>query len=444
MEKNNKKVIISTIIAVTLLIALVVGATYAYFQANNTATGTTNLDASTEKVGTVVVENPTENLYLKLSAYEMQQSLAGTSYYATSTNGSGTSVYSSTAEDNVLANYTISGGEEDTIYNCTFNLNITKPSGIQSGDMILDLDGANIGGNNTLNIDLSQAQSTYVVEFTAIGNVSGNLVKGDIKLNNTSSDQTHIEGATLETNISVSDLNCEVKESICELVSGTEGSEGAKYNCGVSPNAIQTFYLLDNNDDGTSDLIMNANINASGEKVIPGVTSDTGEVAWYSDETNNKNGPVTAMTYLHNVTKSWTNVEPLNYSYYDREVQGITTTDRGYQSFISTNGIATITAGDTEGTQITIGSASEPLRARMPMFSFDANITEVTSMTNASYLYDNFDAVNYNAPYGYWTLSSDDDGSYYAWGVFYLGDVGSCDVDSADSYGVRPVITIKL
>ena len=117
--EKKKKVIVPIIIGVVVLIAIVVGITYAYFEANNTASGTTNLDVSAEKVGTVIVQNPTENLYLKLSAYEMQESLAGETYYATATNGTGASVYSSEAEDNVLANYTISGGEEDTIYNCT-------------------------------------------------------------------------------------------------------------------------------------------------------------------------------------------------------------------------------------------------------------------------------------------------------------------------------------
>jgi len=445
MEKKNKKVIVPIIIGVTVLIALVVGATYAYFQASNNASGTTNLDATTEAIGNIIVQNPTENLYLKLSAYEMQESKKGTEYYATSTNGSGASVYASEREDNVLANYTISGGEEDTIYNCTFNLNITKPSGIQNGDMQIELDGANIGGNNSLNIDLSQAQSTYVVEFTTIGNGTGNLVKGDIKLNNTNSDQTYIEGATLETNISVSNLQCEIKDSICELVSGVSGSEGAKYKCGVSPNAMQEFYLLDTNEDGTSDLIMDANINAQGEAVIPGVTEDTGMVEWYAGGMNNIYGPLTAMEYLHSATKSWSNVEPVNYTYNDRETQEISGTNVGYESFVSTNGITIITAGDTEGTEIAIGSSTEPLRARMPIYSSDVNITEVKSMSDATYLYDNLDTVNnMYEPYGHWTLSSYSGFSGFAWLVGYQSSVANGPVAVKNRAGVRPVITVKL
>ena len=141
--ENKKKTIVPIIIGVTLLVILVAGATYAYFQASNTASGTTNVEASTEKIGTVVVTNPTENLYMKLSAYDMQESKAGTTYYAT--NDSSKS-YETVGQNHVLSTATISGGEEDTVYNCTYKLNITKPSQILAGDMSLklQLNGATI------------------------------------------------------------------------------------------------------------------------------------------------------------------------------------------------------------------------------------------------------------------------------------------------------------
>jgi len=453
MEKNNKKIIVPIIIGVALLIALIIGATYAYFQATNNASGTTNLDATTEAIGNVTVTNPTENLYLKLSAYEMQEDQKGHSYYATATNGDGV-VYASEKENNVLANYSISGGTEETTYNCTFKLNITKPTDIRSGDMNLEislLNGAKINGGSTLTTDLYNASSSYNVEFSATGNGNGNLITGDIKLNNTASVQDHLIGKTLSTSISVSNLECEVaepeEESICKYDTTStvaEGLEGAKYNCKVDPNKPEyTFYLLDNNEDGTSDLIMNANINASGEAVIPGVTSDAGLVAWYADEINNIHGPVTAMEYLYNATKSWTNIEPVDYTYNDRTVQGITGTDKGYQSFVSTNGIGVITKGDTEGTKVTIGSVSEPLRARMPIYSSDASVTEVADKTESnSYLYEN---ISDSMPIGYWTLSSPaDDNSDFAWYVYYDGLVLDESVFFASDFGVRPVITLKI
>jgi len=454
MEKKNKKVIISTIIAVVFLITLVVGATFAYFGAGNNASGTTNLDATTEAIGNVVVTNPTEELYLKLSAYEMQESKKGTSYYATTQNSSSSSVYASEKEEFVLARYSITGGTEETTYNCTFNLNIQSPTSVGLNDMIVELNllnGTTMNHFGTGDFDIMALSGVRKVSFSTKGNGQGDLIKAAIRINNLQNSQDHLIGKTLSTSISVSNLECEVAEpetSICTLASDSTveaGLEGAKYNCKVDPNKPEyTFYLLDNNEDGTSDLIMNANINASGEAVIPGVTSDTGLVAWYADESSSIHGPVIAMTYLHNATKSWTNVEPVNYTYYDRQIQGITTTDAGYQSFVSEDGVATITKGDSDGTQVKIGSASEPIRSRMPIYSSDASITEVTSMTNASYLYDNLDTVNYDYdPYGYWTLSSEVDNFDYAWIVDFRGLVGDNYV-SFFGLGVRPVITVTL
>ena len=263
-----------------------------------------------------------------------------------------------------------------------------------------------------------------------------------------------------------------VSKSICTLASDStvaEGLEGAKYNCKVDPNKPEyTFYLLDNNEDGTSDLIMNANINASGEAVIPGVISEG--CRWISHDrylslggvegpkcnsdgecTGNLYGPVTAMECLHNATKSWTNVKPLNYEYYDREYQGIdleNAVDKegrrtGYQSFVSINGIATITAGDIDGTQIIIGTATEPLRARMPIYSSVASITEVASSNgNNEYLFENLVSCGV---YGYWTLSSYADNFYRVWAVDVLNWIGHNDINLAPyETGVRPVITLKI
>ena len=236
-----------------------------------------------------------------------------------------------------------------------------------------------------------------------------------------------------------------VNKSICTLASDStvaEGLEGAKYNCKVDPNKPEyTFYLLDNNEDGTSDLIMNANINASGEAVIPVVIEDIVVVSWNTEEYKNINGPIIAMEYLYNATKSWTNVEPLNYEYYDRQVQGITDPDNGYESFVSKNGIAVITKGDADKTQATIGSEIEPLRARMPIYSRDASVTEVSNRTDSnSFLYENVVRYEYGY-YGYWTMSSVDN---FDWMAVCNDEVNWGFLDYSGIHGVRPVITLKM
>jgi len=342
------------------------------------------------------------------------------------------------------------------IETCTLFLMYKSFSNNQTEDIVSNK--KNIKSKNFA-VMLEQSDGTYIEsnmnKWPSEGYIYSKTKSGCIDINGNKLDGilTYDEDKNIAiietTTTSFCYLYFDIDTSICTYDTSSavaEGLEGAKYNCKVDPNKPEyTFYLLDTNEDGTSDLIMNANINASGEKVIPGVTEDTGTVSWCADEQSSIHGPITAMEYLHNATKSWTNVEPLTYTYNDREVQGVTTTDKGYQSFVSTNGVAIITKGDSAGTQVSIGSSSEPLRARMPIRSSDASITEVTSKTNASYLYENFDSnYEYSGPYGYWTLSSFTVDSYSAWYVRCNGKLNFDDVDNAGSNGVRPVITLKI
>ena len=237
---------------------------------------------------------------------------------------------------------------------------------------------------------------------------------------------------------------------------------GAKYSCEVKPGTSYNFYVLTTPADGaeTINLIMDQNINSDGTPAgMTGVTQSTNAsqynlVAWISDSTHgcgsdgdycatNEKGPITAMTFLYNATKDWTNIDPVNYTYNDKTTQGTTAENTSYTSFVSTNGVATITALDGT-TTTTIGSEATPLRARMPIYASDTTITEVTSKTNASYLYDNLDSAGSAAPYGYWTLSSYAGHSFSAWYVHYLGYVDSLGVFFDCDLGVRPVINLKI
>ena len=241
-----------------------------------------------------------------------------------------------------------------------------------------------------------------------------------------------------------------------------EKTAGAKYSCEVKEGTSYNFYVLTTPEEGdtTINLIMDQNINSDGTPAgMTGVTQSTNAsqynlVAWISDSTHgcgsdgdycatNEKGPITAMTFLYNATKDWTNIDPVNYTYNDKTTQGTTAENTSYTSFVSTNGVATITALDGT-TTTTIGSESTPLRARMPIYASDTTITEVTSKTNASYLYDNLDSAGSAAPYGYWTLSSYAGHSFSAWYVHYLGYVDSLGVFFDCDLGVRPVINLKI
>ena len=252
---------------------------------------------------------------------------------------------------------------------------------------------------------------------------------------------------------------------VCTLAADSEktGFEyGAKYDCKVKEvmetgyENGYTFYVLGKNEDGTINLIMNQNINSDGTPAGMNGIENNGNniynlVAWDSSASNT-NGPVTAIEFLYNATKDWTNINPLNYRYNDREYQNIATdnTTIGYTSFVSNEGILTITA--LSGTTTIIGTKEEPLRTRMPIYSgvwngdWQENKAtekgEVADKTDTNaYLYENINPNGNSLPYGYWILSSMNY-TNRAWAVIHRSVVYCYDTDYADFFGVRPVITL--
>ena len=300
------------------------------------------------------------------------------------------------------------------------------------------------------------------------------------------------------------------EKTICKLIDDADGSDtitpGDKYQCKVKDDMEEEwkdgyyFYVLSSEEDGTTNLIMDRNINSDGTPTTKAIKESEKDsnggiynlVAWiskldYNDDTNfgsygnNNKGPITAMNFLYNATKDWTNIPALNYTYNDREYQGTTAEDRSYTSFVSNNGVATITA--LAGNKTTIGTSDNPLRARMPIYSRtydeDWNIIaekgEVSNLkSNESnkylyyhmgfYCYDNEDdhnlvacedagfiegvyekgIENIDGINGYWTLSSDADYSTSALHVYYVGDVDNGGVDYEHGLGARPVINLKI
>lgn len=262
-------------------------------------------------------------------------------------------------------------------------------------------------------------------------------------------------------------------ESICTLASDstqTGYTAGAKYECKVDPNKDPyTFYILTtpNFIDTQVNLIMAHNINSDGTAGMTRIEKNEDNiynlVEWSSNISNiNETGPVTAMTFLHEATKRWLNAEPLNYVYEDRKYQGIpdSNTSIGYTSFISIDGIATITS--RLGNVTPIGTVQEPLRARMPIYSGiedesyeiiseKGEISKKTS-TNA-YLYENLYIPPHNSTlelhvHGYWTMSSYPKNSVEAWDLLsnpYIGGhIGNCSVSAINYNGVRPVISLSI
>lgn len=127
--------------------------------------------------------------------------------------------------------------------------------------------------------------------------------------------------------------------SICKLINDADGSntitQGDKYQCKVKGNMEAGFedgyyfYVLSNEKDGTTNLIMDRNI-CSDENTA--TESHICTTAWTSreyleehashedlDSGENLNiyGPVTAIACLNNATKDWNNIKNLNITYDD-------------------------------------------------------------------------------------------------------------------------------
>ena len=113
----------------------------------------------------------------------------------------------------------------------------------------------------------------------------------------------------------------------CKLVSGEENTIGSKYECEVKPGTKYNFYVLSIESNGTTNLIMDRNICSDGTAA----TEDNKcLVAWvskldyndddnYGENGNNNKGPITAMDYLYNATKSWTNTKEMTIDKFDND-----------------------------------------------------------------------------------------------------------------------------
>ncbi|MDO4963711.1 MAG: hypothetical protein Q4E75_06440, partial [bacterium] len=243
---------------------------------------------------------------------------------------------------------------------------------------------------------------------------------------------------------------------------------GEKATCQVNNEKNYTFYVL-SREGSNVNLILDRNVYYNSDSDY-GLADETnkGLVAWISKEdyvssggtineedmrcsmagicSNNEYGPVTALTYLYNATKNWTNVPNINLNYTDNENRGITG-DYGYTGIETTSGVTKIK--DKSGNYVT-GFELTNLKARLPKYS------EVSAANGTnSYLYDNLDLSmwmmdqsykpeNYiTGIYGYWSLASSPTNTSYAFYVNDIGNVSSIFVDAALDNGVRPVITLN-
>ena len=182
---------------------------------------------------------------------------------------------------------------------------------------------------------------------------------------------------TLGDNRVVLNDNKDVIHFPCTLISGKENEIGSKYECEVKPGTKYNFYVLSKEEDKIN-LIMERNICQDGSVATE---ENTCLVAWitntdYVCDPNTQGtacaqhykGPVTAMTYLYNATKDWTNIPNMIMDYEDENINSITgkpgTGQVSYGSIKTENNITTITK--KYGTKT---ATYKNLKSRLPKYS---------------------------------------------------------------------------
>ena len=224
-------------------------------------------------------------------------------------------------------------------------------------------------------------------------------------------------------------------DEVCTLVSGVSKTIGAKYDCKVDPSKDPyTFYVLSTptNTDTSINLIMDSNIRTGGEPVKQANPTEAqkGIVAWYAPELTNIYGPITAMDYLQDATKNWTNVNELVVSNFD---------DCDYEG--------NCTSKDMSKTYNTY--------ARMPYYNELAS-----SNGNNNFLFDYLDnsywsgtgtkPSNYVNVHGYLVATAYNYGGWsptYFWHIDGSGKFRFQDSDlnvTLSWFGVRPVINLNI
>ena len=231
-EKMDKKQKNLFIVAVVTMIAIVAGATYAYFSVGTTNTfGTSTINATADSMGSVILQGTNANLTMNLSAVDMMKENVGIGYYATPEGK--TTDYSK--KETVIARATVSPTTDTNYYHCSYTLNVTQSytgdknmynifKGTQTvnestytaseNELILLVNGVGYDlESNTLPKEIEE-------EFYIKGEQEVEITAG-LQLNNLANkDQTLLAGSGVNLSIEVKDgtFTCTAEEEPHEVV----------------------------------------------------------------------------------------------------------------------------------------------------------------------------------------------------------------------------------
>lgn len=219
-KKNNRKVMISTIVAVLILLVLIVGAAYAYFGTaivNEATTSTVNTSA--KSVGNVTLVDG-ESLLLNLTADNMAKQTSDVTYW-----GTNTGTPSTTKNEVTIATASVVG---NGVMNCNYKMTITKTAdndlftafrnwndtGKQNGQIALTINTGE-ATNNLLVYDFNDTNVNFPITYTGVltGLADGTPrgIKASFYLVNLKDvDQAALAGKDINFNFTFSDFSCEM------------------------------------------------------------------------------------------------------------------------------------------------------------------------------------------------------------------------------------------
>ena len=222
MDKKNTMLL--TVIAVATLLVAVVGATFAFFTASNTATGTTSAETTTTKVGSVAFTGG-GNLHIKLFENDMKElkdeddNTISKTYWGTADPDKN---YVDAAEKVESTKVVISGSDTTNVphYSCDVTLTVTKggqASELKSGDaqVVFTLsNGATIQDvTSGQPIDLTDLDSSYTLHYEKDGDTvaAGEvLLETAINFTNKTTAQDHFAGLGYTVSIENSAVDCQI------------------------------------------------------------------------------------------------------------------------------------------------------------------------------------------------------------------------------------------
>lgn len=228
MDKKNTMLL--TVIAVATLLVAVVGATFAFFSLSvQGGDQTTTATVSSGKIGTVTYSSDNPALYLGVSTADMDKTLGGQKYYATTEAPSDNEFkHGSDSSAITIAKVALANADEKDIYTCSATLEL-KVTGLTSaevsskdwltltfgGDLVSGVDGldAPIDLNSWLTENAESYTKTYDIDNFQLTGVQEKTVTAVLALTNSAEDdQKALAGktATITMKLSPKADSCKV------------------------------------------------------------------------------------------------------------------------------------------------------------------------------------------------------------------------------------------